>query len=227
MVSVFGLANLGTKMRIYKLINLDSTGYLLTNDTVPNAHEENQPLRSINGYWDAQKPEYQTDIVRLYGGLPNIAFSNRVKIQLEGSSEATGQWSKLSAPDSEFWLFHSTLVIDALDQSQSGIRKLKSGRVLDIKKYAFSPEIVPVQRIFMVKTKPYDLLCTDYIANMISEYGWKGFLFQPVWDSDLEPFPVRPTNRELIARPEVYGPDGIVKGYEHLYNANGEFRQKT
>ena len=48
-----------------------------------------------------------------------------------------------------------------------------------------------------------------------------------MWDSDLEPFPVRPTNRELIARPEVYGPDGIVKGYEHLYNANGEFRQKT
>jgi len=78
-----------------------------------------------------------------------MAFSNRVKVQLEGSSEATGQWSKLSAPDSEFWLFHSTLVIDALDQSLSGIRKLKSGRVLDIKKYAFSPEIVPVQRIFI------------------------------------------------------------------------------
>jgi len=156
-----------------------------------------------------------------------MAFSNRVKIQLEGSNEATGQWSKLSAPDSEFWLFHSTLVIDALDQLLSGIRKLKSGRVLDIKKYAFSPEIVPVQRIFMVKTKPTDLLCTDYIANMISEYGWKGFLFQPAWDSDLEPFPIQPTNRELIARPEVYGPNGIVKGYEHLYNANGEFRQKT
>jgi len=201
-------------MRVYKLINLDSTGYLLSKDKVPKILRENESQKSIDAKWYDHGSDYESDIVRLNGGWPNMAFSTRVKEQLEGTRYATGLWTKVHVNSNLFWLFHSTLVIDALDQSHSDVKRLKSGRVLEIRAYAFDPDLVPTDRIFMVKTRPYDLLCTDQFIDTVAEFSWKGFRYRPVWDSNYDPFPVRPYKRELVARPEIYGPDGIVNGYE-------------
>jgi len=204
-------------MRVYKLINHDSTGYLLSEDTVPRVFKDNELPRSIAAHWHDKEQDYQTDIVRLNGGWPNMAFSNQVKEQLEGSSQATGKWTEIHVNESILWLFHSTFVVDALDESRSDVRRLESGRVRDIKMHAFNPDSVPRNRLFMLKTQPYDLLCSDEFIDEVFKYNWKGFRFDPIWDNNLKPFPVRPNRKMLIARPEIYGPGGIVKGYENSW----------
>ena len=201
-------------MRIYRLVNQDSTGYLLSEETVPKVLNANESPRSISARWCEKKSDYKPDIVRLYSGWPNMAFSARVREQLEGSEHAIGEWSQINVDDTVLWLFHSTLVVDALDESLSEIKRLPSGHISPIRIHVFKPELVPKNRLFMLKTRPYDLLCSDEFVDKVSEFDWKGFMFEPVWDSNFEPFPDGPYRRELLARPEIYGPDGIVKGYE-------------
>ena len=201
-------------MRVYKLINHDHTGYMLSKDEVPQILEDNEPPRSITADWYDRKPNYTPDIVRLNGGWPNMAFTNRVKEQLEGSRHATGEWTEVKVNNSILWLFHSTLLVDALDESRSEITRLETGRILEIRIHAFNPDLVPKDRLFMLKVRPYDLLCSDDFVEKVSGYGWEGFIFEPVWDSNFDPFPAGPYRRELLARPDIYGPRGIVKGYE-------------
>ena len=204
-------------MRVYKVINLDSTGYLLPEDKVPSIYRDNESPRLITANWHDKKKDHQPDIVRLYGDWPNMAFSARVKERLEGSEQAIGEWSEIHVNDDVLWLFHSTLVVDALDESLSEFKTLPSGRIQSIRVHVFHPDLVPTDRLFMMKTRPYDLLCSDDFVNTVSEYGWTGFLFEPIWDSNFDPFPDGPYRRELLARPEIYGPDGIVKGYENSW----------
>jgi len=64
-------------MHVYKLINLDSTGYLLSKDTVPKILTENEPPKTIDAKWYDRESDYESDIVRLNGGWPNMAFSIR------------------------------------------------------------------------------------------------------------------------------------------------------
>jgi len=204
-------------MRIYRLINLDPTGYLLSDDMVPKIQNENEVTRSITARWHDKKVDYEPDIVRFHSGSPDMAFSARVKKRLEGSEQAIGEWSEIKVEDTVLWLFHSNLVIDALDESLSEFKRLPSGRVQPIRVHVFKPDRVPKDRLFTVKTRSDDLLCSDDFVEIASQYNWRGLLFDPVWDSNFEPFPIRPYRQELLTRPEIYGPDGIVKGYENSW----------
>jgi len=66
----------------------------------------------------------------------------------------------------------------------------------------------------MVATRPYGMFCTDTFVDFVKDCGWEGFYFKPVWDSEHEPFPVRPNRKGIAARPEIYGPEGFVRGFE-------------
>ena len=117
-------------------------------------------------------------------------------------------------------------VIDAIDLSKATITTLPSGRVQGIPIYAFIPEAVENQWLFKVSTRPYSVLCTDQFVDAIQQHGWTGFNVQPVWDSEVDPFPWGPTVTEVAQRPEVFGPNGFVKGFESAWPEHWKHRNQ-
>ena len=153
-------------MRVYSLINLDSTGYLLSEDKVPSIYRDNESPRSITANWHDKKKDHQPDIVRLYGDWPNMAFSARVKERLEGSEQAIGEWSEVHVNDDVLWLFHSTLVVDALDESLSEFKTLPSGRIQSIRVHVFHPDLVPTDRLFDTGDKT-ESSCSRSVSELV------------------------------------------------------------
>jgi hypothetical protein len=100
--------------------------------------------------------------------------------------------------------------LDALDLSRSVVRRLPQGQVVNVEVYAFEPQRIVDEWLFKVATSPFHVLVTDRFRELVAQHGLTGFFFQPVWDSEHEPFRPTPGPAEMLTRPEVYGPHGFV-----------------
>lgn len=210
-------------MRIYTLNTLDSTGYVIPVDDSITARffREFQFGNTFASYeigpyeaeWFNRPSSYQPDIIHYKAGSQRL-FSTRAKQVLEKQFLNTGEWLEVSIGDEVLWMFNCFEIVDAIDESKSEIRRLASNRVTEIRIHAFIESKVPEDRVFMVATRPYYMFCTDTFVDFVKDYGWEGFYFKPVWDSEHEPFPSGPFRREIRLRPEIYGPDGFVRGFE-------------
>ncbi len=210
-------------MRIYTLKTLDSTGYILPVDDMVSdlffsvfqfgntfaSHE----IGPYHGEWISQPTSYRPDIVQYEAGSQRL-FSSRARQSLEKRFLDTGEWLKVTISDEVLWMFNCLEIVDAIDESKSEIRRLDNNRANEIRIHAFIEDKVPEDRVFMVSTKPNHMFCTDTFVNFVKESGWEGFFFKPVWDSEHEPFPSGPFLKEILGRPEIYGPDGFVRGFE-------------
>jgi len=214
-------------MRVYNIVNYDDTGYLkFETPKVENQIEDRWKINTSAAItWHQRKPGLINDIVRLRSKWPNMAFSSRVKEHLENTTIATGNWTKLIADDVVFWIFEPTLIVDALDESLSDLSRLPDGMVIGVNSHAFHAQKVPGDRIFLIKSMPYDLLCTDHFVNLSSSQGWEGIRFQPIWDSELKPFSIHPNKKEIISRPEIYGPGGIAEGFQSSWPEEWKSKQ--
>lgn len=77
---------------------------------------------------------------------------------------------------------------DAIDYEKAILKKLRSGLVIDFKKYAFLPNIVKNQTIFKVYLNEIlhipSIFVSDEFRNTVLESDLKGFEFIEVWDSE-------------------------------------------
>ena len=213
-------------MRVYWVKTLDGTGYAFTSEKHINeairdwktGQLVSAPIEEFDLELDENNIEYFPDVLPLKVNGPHLIFSSRVKSTIEKNNLTNGQWFSVRVMSTQMWLLHSNNVVDALDESCSKIRRLRSsGKISSIETFAFSEKKIPTKGLFMVATRPYEVLCTQPFVDLVSEKGWKGFNFKPVWDKRLKPFSVFPTRAEIRERPEVYGPEGIVKGYEDAW----------
>lgn len=210
-------------MRIYSISSPDSSGYLYSNDKyVSKAIADLRPDSPVTSVfaeplkvdWEKKVVAGDVDIVRFASNGSTPVFSNRAKINLEESKFAIGQWIQLDVNDNSFWLFNSSNVLNVLDEESSTFRRLPSGRITSIEKYAFHREKLPHDQLFYVATKPHYLLCTTEFRNHVNDVGWQGFRFKPFWDSEHEPFRINPFPKDIESRPEIYGPKGILSSLE-------------
>ena len=212
-------------MRIFKVNTLDSTGYVIPVDESVTSRFFNEfrfgstfasfDLGPYEAEWFNRPTSYQPDIIHYKAGSQRL-FSSRAKQALEKNYLNTGEWLEVTIGSQVLWMFNCLEVVDAIDESKSEIRRLNT-RVTEIRIHAFTESKVPEDRVFMVATRPYYMFCTEAFVDFVHEHGWEGFYFAPVWDSEHEPFPSGPYRKEIRARPEIYGPDGFVRGYKSAW----------
>ena len=207
---------------MYTLRPTDKAGYLDTTKTDLNL--KNWPASEpIGEKWtrleaklkDAEKG-YVTDLTQVLANPACMVFSERAMEETQREGFVTEEWLPVVASDRAMWLLHLLRVVDALDDKKTTVRKFKkSGRTGAIKQHAFKPNMVPSTTLFTAKNDVrHQVFCTDNFKQFVQERQWKGFSFFPVWDDKHEPFSRFPSRDEIRSRPEIFGPDGFVGGYE-------------
>jgi len=71
-----------------------------------------------------------------------VIFRKEVLDRLGARLASLGECLPLQCQDANVWVFNPLLVLDALDETESKIRRFPNGRVMMIDKYAFHPEVV-------------------------------------------------------------------------------------
>ncbi|EOO18980.1 MULTISPECIES: imm11 family protein [Bacillus cereus group] len=89
-----------------------------------------------------------------------------------------------------YYIINVLNVIDAIDYEKAILKKLRSGLVIDFKKYAFLSNRVKNQTIFKVYLNEIlhipSVFVSDEFRNAVLESDLKGFEFVEVWDSETD-----------------------------------------
>ncbi|MDM5190331.1 hypothetical protein QUF99_24205 [Bacillus sp. DX4.1] len=87
-----------------------------------------------------------------------------------------------------YYIINVLNAIDAIDYEKAILKKLRSGLVIDFKKYVFLPNMVKNQTIFKVYLNEIlyipSVFVSDEFRNTILKSDLKGFEFVEVWDSE-------------------------------------------
>jgi hypothetical protein len=144
-------------------------------------------------------------------------LSNPAKDLLDQYVGENGQWLALDFLEENYWIFNITKLSNALDPKHALIRFFPHGPVRDIETFSFRSNLIANELLFKIKEVPYYVLATDAFRELVIKYKFSGFYFQPVWDSEHEPFRLT-TNPEYIkTRPDVFGPSGFVTNYSEYW----------
>lgn len=155
-------------------------------------------------------------VIQLGSAFPLV--SERARRTIQTVCDIQEQWLPTWCTEKAYTVLNSRNVIDALDEEKSSLTRYNdSAKIKSVSAYAFRPEVIEHEWIFRTLSYPSDLFYTDRFAELCDHKKWTGLWLEPVWDSAVEPFSDRPTRKDILARPEVYGPDGIVKGLEHAW----------
>lgn len=85
-------------------------------------------------------------------------------------------------------------VLDLLDTEKSSIRRLSSGKIIDVKKYSFDNKILSINsNIFQLQNISRGLIFVNEETKVLIENaGLEGFIFTQVWDSENPDFVYEP-----------------------------------
>lgn len=157
-----------------------------------------------------RRTEALCDFTAIGSSVDVPALSARAKGVVAPLLGEGAEWLPLSFDETDYWLLNILTLVDALDLDKSVIRTLPNGKVLNIDTYAFRWEAIEREWLFKVPQHPYRVLCSERFRSVAASEQLTGLFFQPLWDSGHEPFRPAPSPAEMIARPEIYGPEGFV-----------------
>ena len=85
-------------------------------------------------------------------------------------------------------------VLDLLDAEKSIIKRLSSGKIIDIKKYSFDEKILSINsNLFQLHHVSRSLIfVNEKTKQLIESAGLEGFIFTQVWDSEDPDFAYEP-----------------------------------
>jgi hypothetical protein len=90
----------------------------------------------------------------------------------------------------EYMAYNVTRVIDALDEQQSSLIRLTTGRIMSINKYVFDGELLINASIFKIPQQPLAyVFVSDVFVNRVQEKHLTGFSFRPTWIASRFAFP--------------------------------------
>lgn len=145
-------------------------------------------------------------------GFP--AVTPRVRALLEPLLGDGAQWLPIQFDEGpEYWLLNVLNVEGALDLERSEV--LSHPTV--VRRFAFHPEAIQGRWLFKTAFAPVSVLASEAMRALFAEQQVSGAHFSAVWDSEIDPFPLYPTVPEMVARPEVFGPEGFVTGYSDAW----------
>ncbi len=114
------------------------------------------------------------------GGLD--VFSGKATKLLGATLLSNGRLLPLSSEEGEYFGFHTTTVLDALDERNSEIWRLSTGTIADIERHVFRPDALGRAPIFRLPQKKFGPTYVDEtFVSRISSLGLAGFKFELVW----------------------------------------------
>ncbi|MED1564519.1 imm11 family protein [Bacillus paramycoides] len=131
-----------------------------------------------------------SDFPHLWGEVGTPMVSERAKQFLESMLGDNVEFLPLihNVTGEVYYIINVLNAIDAIDYEKAILKKLRSGLVIDFKKYAFLPNIVKNQTMFKVYLNEIlhipSVFVSDEFKNTILESDLKGFEFVEVWNSE-------------------------------------------
>jgi hypothetical protein len=111
-------------------------------------------------------------------------FSLRALNVLWGMLEENGEIFPLSCTEGEYYAFHVTSFIDALDESHSEVERFESsGRIMQVLTYVFFGDRLTGATIFKTPQFPRsEVYVTDKFHKLVIANGLLGFKFANLWE---------------------------------------------
>jgi len=108
-------------------------------------------------------------------------FSQRAVDKLLDLLVENGELLPLGLTDERYFVYNATRQVNALDEDRSELVRFSSGRIMDIKRYAFRPEQLQSATIFRLPQVRGAVFVTDRFVERVAEAGLTGFDFAEVW----------------------------------------------
>jgi hypothetical protein len=117
-----------------------------------------------------------------------LIFDNLVRNKLLELFEMSGELFRFHYKNESFTLFNPLNVLDVLDDRRSEIKRLPSGGIYEIKKYAFHEHRLTEIPIFKIPEEKTSLFTIEGMKNPEDEFkyrveslGFTGLKFKEVW----------------------------------------------
>jgi hypothetical protein len=121
------------------------------------------------------------DFPHLASGVP--VFSVRAVNVLKRMLQENGEILPLSCSEGEYYAFNLTTLIDALDESDSEVKRFEhSGRIMRVLKYAFFPDKLHGATIFQIPQSRARIFVTDEFRRAVMDNNLVGFEFPELWE---------------------------------------------
>jgi hypothetical protein len=97
--------------------------------------------------------------------------------------EAYGELLPLACSDADLLIYNPTQVLDALDESASGLRRFSSGEIMMINRHVFRPEAIGKAQIFKIsRLRVSDTFVQQPFVDLWKASRLRGLDFKQVWE---------------------------------------------
>lgn len=111
-------------------------------------------------------------------------FSRRAVNALREFLEPNGELLPLRCDEGEFFAYHITKQVAALDEQRSNVARIRNGRIAIIHRYEFLPEQLEGLTVFRPPTSQGGVtLVTNPFVEQVSSSGLTGLELRQVWPS--------------------------------------------
>lgn len=129
------------------------------------------------------------------------------------------EWLPAKSIDGDLYFANCINVVDLVDIESSEIEYYgdDKGGVGSVKQYV--PKIDIVERFSVIRwsAKPNTTFITSRFVDFLESAQLKGMDPDPIWDSEVAPYSRYAGRAEIAERPEVFGPNGFRRGFEHAW----------
>jgi hypothetical protein len=179
--------------KVYKIRHCDGYQYLLPVDSSDNdslifdgrpratswTPIRMRPLKFIDGQFQ-QPCDFPTGSGSCY-----LMTSEAAKERIEGHLNRYGEFLPLRCSEGQFWAFHVTHFVDALDENASDVLRASDdpSYILMIHKHVFRPERLTADWMFKLPQSRGRgaFYVTDPFVDLIRASGLTGLEFKRVW----------------------------------------------
>lgn len=160
----------------------------LLEDLIPAARSTGEKLwqpPSFAGIWPQPKVQGNVPLIHDSPGVAAIlpAFSGRACDCLRQYLQGNGELLPLDTVNGEYYIFHITRFIDAVDHQRSKITYLKSDPVyvVDIHEYAMREDMIAEAHIFRAYDLPIHVIVSEAFVRTVLSSKLRGFVFVKIW----------------------------------------------
>lgn len=127
-----------------------------------------------------------SDLPQFWNYAGALLFSERAKKSLEAYLEESVEFILMKYNNLNYYLVNVTKIIDGIDYDSAKLRKLDTGLVVGLDKYAFKENEIEKLNMFKVllngKIHNSEIYISSYLKEKIDELKLEGFQFTKVWD---------------------------------------------
>lgn len=162
-------------------------------DFLRNFKNEMSKGEKIKGKFDNFELEIidtgeSSDLPRFWNYIGTLVFSERAKKCLEAYLEDCVEFIPVKYEQINYYMLNVVRIADAIDYDCATFRKLDTGLVVGMDKYAFKKDVIKNINMFKVllNGRIYDseIYISSELKEKIEEFNLKGFKFTEMWDSD-------------------------------------------